>query len=337
MNNAGLAWRARAEELAEFTLLHLVNRTDVWGAYLPRRRRIRLEDGTEQKTWTAPAKRRRGVETLTLPVLARHYAGADVGDVIGLHSTSPANTSRFLAFDFDNHEGTTEKAAANRDAAERLCDVLRAFGLSPLIEISDDRGGLHVWIIFHVPAPTRTVHAFAVTTVAEMELTCETFPKQARVPRIGNWLRLPGLHHTRAHWSRFFVNGAEYAGEDAVETWFCAWLSDHAHLPVPPETIAVVVPILPRIQRRDATEIDRRVRGAIAKLPSGLGAGEGRNNAGYWLACFCVRDLALSDDVALAWLAEWNASNRTPMNATKLRSLIGEAHEYGQHAYGAAG
>src|SRR5438067_45976 len=86
----GAAWPAHAAELARWTWEHLVNRTDVWGAYLPLHRR-----SGDNKVYTAPAKSQRGKVVLTEAILARHYAGADQGHLTGLHSTSAANTSRW--------------------------------------------------------------------------------------------------------------------------------------------------------------------------------------------------------------------------------------------------
>ena len=74
----------------------------------------------------------------------------------------------------------------------------------------------------------------------------------------------------------------------------------------------------------------------MRRLPTGLGAGEGRNQAGYRFACWLVRDLALDDADALRGLAEWNVAQRTPMPGGKLAALIGDAHAYGTRSIGSA-
>jgi putative DNA primase/helicase len=330
------AWSDRAEELAEFTMLHLVNRRDVWGQYLPLSARRPLEDGDTTKAITAPWKNRRGIESLQLETIGAHYRGNDVGHIVGLHTTSAENTSRFLVFDLEDR---AERGEANRTHVALLVETLRAFGLSPLVEVSCDRGGRHVWVIFHEPVPTPRVYAFAAAVVAELALPhCETYPKQRESGRFGNWLRLPGRHHTRAHWSAFEVDGQVLEDEDAVEVWLSAWLSNGASLPVPrPVPKVVPLPVKPR-EPVSAHDDGRRVRGYIDKvLRTGLGAGEGRNQDGYKLACFCVRDLQLSEKDAVAYLAEWNGTHRTPMSTSKLESLVAEAKEYGTHSFGAAG
>ena len=47
----------------------------------------------------------------------------------------------------------------------------------------------------------------------------EHFPKQAGLlpGRFGNWLRVPGRHHTREHWSRVWDGGRWLEGADAVD------------------------------------------------------------------------------------------------------------------------
>lgn len=333
---SGEAWRARAPELTDFTLLHLVNRWDSRGGYLEFARRTVDENGVERKIYTAPKKEDRGKrDVVTRYIIERHYQGASEGHVIGLHSTSAENTSRWLAFDLDNHERTAEKAAENLSAALLLCDVLRAFGLAPLIEDSDGHGGLHVWVIFCDPVETYRVHAFMVAVLAELKIAAECYPKQPKLrpEQLGNWLRIPGLHHTRKHWSRFLAEGVWHDGEDAVDLWLNAWTSPSDQLPIPKPARSPTPYIVPRVS---SAPLDYRIRAYMAKLPAGLAGGEGRNNAGYLFACFMVNDLGLPDADALGWLAEWNATHRTPMSEGKLRDLIGDAHRYGKHARGSA-
>src|SRR5688572_5127797 len=85
------AWADRADELAEWTLKRMVNRTDAWGAYLPHasRKAKKQQDGTTRHETAVTAK-----GTLTKAILARHYAGANVGHLVGLHSTSETNTCK---------------------------------------------------------------------------------------------------------------------------------------------------------------------------------------------------------------------------------------------------
>ena len=52
-------WRERAEELAAWTMSHLVNRTDVWGRYLAKKYRTDSQ-GVKNNAITAPFSDERG-------------------------------------------------------------------------------------------------------------------------------------------------------------------------------------------------------------------------------------------------------------------------------------
>src|SRR5688572_3129464 len=118
--NTAAGWRAHAEALAARDLEHCANRVDVWGQFRPMHRREVAPDGTVQRHWTMPARARRGLEYLTHATLVRHYIGADVGDVVGLHCVGADSFARWLAFDFDNHEGSAEQGARNLRVAAEL-------------------------------------------------------------------------------------------------------------------------------------------------------------------------------------------------------------------------
>src|SRR4051794_35960128 len=99
-STAVAAWRANATELAAWTWSRLVNRTDVWGGYLPLSRRTKTE-----KIVTKPPPAKRGGVTLKPAILRRHFAGAAVSDVVGLHTTSADNTCRWFLIEIDRHDG----------------------------------------------------------------------------------------------------------------------------------------------------------------------------------------------------------------------------------------
>ena len=82
------AWRARAAQLAEWAWARFVNRTDVFGGYLPLARRGKHVNaqGVEENwlgPYTRPAKRHRGKVLLTPQVVTRHFAASRPEDVIG--------------------------------------------------------------------------------------------------------------------------------------------------------------------------------------------------------------------------------------------------------------
>jgi hypothetical protein len=137
--------------LARWAWDHLVNRRDVWGAYWPLE--LRADRGN---SWTAPARTKRGQVFLTLGTLELHFAGRDVSHVVGLHSTSPANTSRWGGVDVDAHEGGRADPRANQAAALAWYARLRGLGFAPLLTDSNGAGGFHLLALFAEPVPRAT-------------------------------------------------------------------------------------------------------------------------------------------------------------------------------------
>ena len=149
-------WIARAEELAQWTYEHMVNRTDVWGSYLAMEKRR----SREMSFYTAPFPAARGKQFLTKGMIAKHFAGL-AGHLISLHSTSADKTSRWLAIDIDRHDGDEAvNPECNLAAAMAWHDRLAGMGFDPLLFDSNGNGGYHLIIIFSEPVPTADVYAF---------------------------------------------------------------------------------------------------------------------------------------------------------------------------------
>ena len=69
--------------------------------------------------------------------------------VVGLHTTSPDNTSKWGALDIDWHaEDGTDGSAVTGRAARAWYDRLKAMGFRPLLIDSNGRGGYHLRILF---------------------------------------------------------------------------------------------------------------------------------------------------------------------------------------------
>jgi len=184
----------------------LVNRADAYGAY----------HGSGE-AYTAK-------QTLTADVLRQHFRGHRS---VGLHLISKANTCRFCAFDVDAHHG--ENPVENEKIARSIVEQLSALGYEPILLDSDGRGGFHVLVIFEAPAPSRDVHALGHDVAPD---GVEFFPKQDEVndsTPLGSWLRLPGRHPARDHWTRAIVNGKSLNWEDTAE-----FLTDPPTSPLPP-------------------------------------------------------------------------------------------------------
>src|SRR5262249_47458094 len=147
-----------------------------------------------------------------------HFEGADVGHIIGAHSTARneagEDVSLWVAKDFDRHPDKDGAYNVDAETLLRYALVVREraleLGFDVLLEDSDRNGGLHLWVLFSEPCPTAQAHAFGEWLTRDWKDHAlpekpETFPKQPKLSgkEFGNWLRLPGRHHTREHWSRF--------------------------------------------------------------------------------------------------------------------------------------
>jgi hypothetical protein len=201
-------WRERAVELAGWTMKHLVNRTDVWGRYLAERHR-KGNETSPNKAITAPFRDERGKVFLNENSLAKHFKARSGGGVLGLHSTSADLTSRWLAIDIDLHDpqDLSLSPQSNFVAARGWRDELAGMGFDPLLLDSNGQGGFHILVVFESPMSTRSVHELGRRLVEDHERRGvderpEVFPGSPQWNRYGDWLRLPGRHHTRKHYTR---------------------------------------------------------------------------------------------------------------------------------------
>jgi hypothetical protein len=229
-NNTASAWAARAGALARWALANLVNRTDVYGRYLPLPERTAKGSAVVCK------------ENLTRDVLVRHFRGRDVGDLVGLHTTSAANTCRWVLIDIDHHgPEDRRRQRANRRAAIRLYDQLRELHFRPLLLASNGRGGYHLLVLLDRSVPAATAYAFGRWLIRDwrglgLAEEPEAFPRQPKVGgkvRYGNWVRLPGRHHTRAYHSAVWTGERWARDEDAIEAILRTTGTSPTYIPTP--------------------------------------------------------------------------------------------------------
>lgn len=314
------AWRRHADALAAWAAGRLVNRSDVWGGYLPLRYRV----PGQSKSVTRPRRNLRGQHFLTPNLLAAHFRGHDCGDVLGTHSTSTANTSLWGLIDLDAH-GPGADPAANERAATYWYGRLKDCGFNPLLTTSDERGGLHLRVLLDRPAPTPRVHAFLHDLVSDHRrqgiVDVEVFPKQPRLEpgAFGNWARIPGRHHTRPVWPLVWRRDGWVGGEEAVQI-VLASRGDSPTL-IPPQIVAppprhaagVVITNLPdrtlgpthANTRRGSRMSDAQIAQACLQcIDNSVGGGRHYNE---WIAVGMV----LHDiEPSAAMLAEWIAWSR---------------------------
>lgn len=255
-------WAARAAELADWAYANLVNRTDVWGSYLPMTKRAR------QTFFTAPFPAARGKEFLAKAHLARHFAGLD-GHLLSLHSTSADRQSRWIAVDIDRHDGDEESTPqGNFAAALAWHDRLVGMGFDPLLLDTNGRGGFHLWILFAQPVPTADLFAWCGGLVADWEKrglprAPETYPGRPFVEEgaHGDCLRLPGLHHTYEHFTRVWSGEPDLPepwleGGGAVDRILQTRLAPASLLPAAPKTEVREPAKAPRRARRPRVCVD---------------------------------------------------------------------------------
>ena len=226
----GEEWAQRAGELADWAMLRLVNRKDVWGQYSVLTPAERRRSGKTYKAMTLPVKDKRGPDMVTLDKLTRHFASRHrrKPQIIGLHAKSPEATSKWFAIDIDLHDesatGAEDHARRNLNGALAWCKTFQQAGYDPMLFNSNGYGGYHIWVLLADPAPTEAVFAYVKSVVCEWEATGleeepETFPKRVKDDSIGSWFRLPGLHHSREIYSSL------WSGDDWLDD---PWLKGHA-------------------------------------------------------------------------------------------------------------
>jgi len=214
------AWAKRAQELAVHFWEHWVNRTDCFGRYY-------VKHG---KYHQATAK-----DPLTQELLIRHCKARETADVIGIHTTvfmpveGHPDGGKCLAFwpcvDIDHH-GPGEPSAATERAAMAWYDVATGLQLRPLLLDSNGNGGFKLYILFAEPilaARARRLARWLTRDWQDHGLASqpECFPKQDKITApgsgrgsFGNWVRLPGRHYKRDHWTRVW-DGSNWVSGDA--------------------------------------------------------------------------------------------------------------------------
>jgi hypothetical protein len=179
-------WAKHAEALADWAMARLVVRRDVYGHY---------PEG-EGRTAHLP---------LTRDVLIRHFRGEIT---IGAHFTSPDNLCLCVAADIDAHDSDAN-VGVNWQCVEVIAATFEPFKLTPVIFDSNGAGGYWVRAFFRKPIPAQAAFWFAnliSSALAENGMPdVEIFPKQAQVTihtPYGNFMRVPGKHHKRDHWTK---------------------------------------------------------------------------------------------------------------------------------------
>jgi len=220
-------WIRYAPELAEWALVRLVNRRDVWSQYTIKNDKVSVV--------MLPIKERRklGTDMVTNNKLERHFSGKAPNHLVGMFSISDHATCKWLAIDIDLHDESVANAdeiiQANKDALFAWAEKCRSLGMDPLVMDSNGVGGFHIWVLFDKEYPLADVYDFGEALRSEWEefglpRKPEMFPPKRAVgpDDLPYTLRLPGRHHSRPHYTRIynfeFTDEAEWLdGGDAIE------------------------------------------------------------------------------------------------------------------------
>ncbi len=252
----GQEWKQRSRDLADWAMDRLVNRRDVWGQYTGK--------PGPNKALTLPQKSMRGSgDMVTLDKLTRHFGSLRRNHLIGLHAQSADGRCKWLAIDIDLHDPEAleaeEAAARNFASARAWWEMLVARGYDPLLFDSNGAGGFHLWVLFAEPVPMADAHGFGQDIADQWEaknldVRPETFPKSEKLAddKLGAWLRLPGLHHSRDHFHRVW-SGDEWLDDP--------WLDGN-------EAIEVMLSAAPGPAPNPAKPGKRKKTGAASKRPA---------------------------------------------------------------------
>jgi hypothetical protein len=213
-------WVNAAGALANWTWERLVVRTDVHGVYFSNNGK------TSPSTSHAP---------LTIEMLKRHFATRFTCDIIGIHPSffeptegAPGggfSQSKVLLTDIDWHSEEAPPEATAK-AARAWHDILVELRFRPLLLDSNGHGGYHLLVVLNEPILTVHVQQLGQMLTRDwkergLPAAPEIYPRQCVTALTGscpygNWIRLPGRHHTREHWSKVWDGECWVSGEEAI-------------------------------------------------------------------------------------------------------------------------
>ena len=251
------AWQTHAKKLAEHAVRHLLNRNDGMGAYGSSGPYMHALNQEISEARTEEIQRR----------LVSHFAGRTIG---GIYSNSAPEAggkwyARFGCIDIDlkdDHPYKEARRKRNHLFAMLLLRRLDAAGIPCAVEDSNGRGAYHIWFRLSDRIEVARLYSFLQSLVADAEQhgfepqfqrvdadgnglvlpngqpnygsdLPETFPKQDTTTGkgFGNFIRLPGKHHTYEHLSRIWGDGEWLSIEESVDAWLSLPAADVALIP----------------------------------------------------------------------------------------------------------
>jgi hypothetical protein len=206
-----VAWVARADELADWAIARLFVRTDRFGGYYRKKGKTHV---VTRPTKVSP-------ELFSRDLLLRHIRATRTEDVIGTHALTPGKTGtgRWVNNDIDLHGPEDDHERNECYALHQYCK-LDSIGFRPLL-LTWETGGFHLWVFFDRDIPGAELFAFGQWLVRDAKefgypTNPETFPKKPAVDKLGNWVRVPGRHHTHNVFASVYTGSAWVEGKAAV-------------------------------------------------------------------------------------------------------------------------
>lgn len=267
---------------------------------------------------------------LSQEILESHFRGEQT---IGLGTTSVDDQCLFVALDLDNHV-SDQHDNANLAYAIVVAERLRSLGVTPLIEDSDGKGGIHLFVFFSSPVKSETAYNFIRSVVRDFKEhqleKIECFPKQRTVSttekKCGNYIRVPGKHHKRAHWSRFWGDDSWLSIEDSVDLLLKHSGDDPNLIPA---TCTEDHSGSNEVARKPDVETSQVISDArlhVQKSPRAI-AGKRGHDVTFKLACDLVRGFELPDADALRLMDHWNKKCLPPWTTSELQKKISDARK----------
>lgn len=149
---------------------------------------------------------------LTDDIIARHLSDNNAS-AIGIYPLSKQNTTKFLAFDIDEHHTNQHW----KELTQALIKECKTFQFKPLIELSQSGKGCHIWIFFDVPIEAKIARQLGdlllkLTQEADPRLPFSAFdrmfPAQDQIGqgKVGNLIAAPLEGQALTHGKSLFVD-----------------------------------------------------------------------------------------------------------------------------------
>jgi|GEM_PF-1663285 len=308
------------ELAADWIMDRMVNRVDACGAYYRSGGKVMLTTCKKSDdNWIDLPER-----------IVRHLAAKTCDDLLGLHSTSTDQTSKWLAFDIDAHDHHVDRDA-NRQDAMGLFDAVGRRGFTPHLFDSNGDGGYHLFVYFDEPAPTHRVYELGRILAMPFDNVREWFPKQPSIKPhgYGNWIRLPGRHHKREYQTKYF-NGEGWA----QSVWDYLLTIEPDSTDNLPDGEAVKIPKKDNGHSMHGEATASEIAAVIERLKSIAPATEGNGGDDHTIkVCNFVLDYGLSNDQAMIAMADWDRRCNPPWG-DELRTKLENARQYRQNPIG---